>query len=503
MPLVVEVVSGHLEAPLGRSNAAPKKIGYFDEKITVFVMLDDNGDGSGAAMELSMRYDNGYSVKCKLNEVISESAPRYWRWQGQINPKRASHRLIFRARYRPTELAKRHVDMEKFQQVGLIDFSGVTLCEEGEESLQNDNIPLTKFECEYSLEIVSLFKMSMRTVVINSAKSIACLELSASKSVNFGDIDVIVDDVKFDCDSWFFSSITDIHFPLQLKPGVNLALAYQVATTDSHTQKPISCIISSRVNSSIHIETSWITNIDLSNSKTNNNSLNSLHSSSTSLLQGLKRFPNDRLDLPKFKTSKSAPSLRTVKQRSSSHNSTGSTSERPPTPRHSSLKPKTGSTLSLSSGSLTKPIIHKKGLKIKVSGPTNVEVGVSFRWNLELLNQSTEKMELIIYVQSSINKEYEKSFPPIPIQSSLTYDPVPLFSNQQLVRNFYQKFNKSGIVSLSNHLRVSLEPGSILQTELILVAFERGLFNLYDLRIVDVACMSVFECGKLLDVLVE
>lgn len=509
MTLSINVVSGHSDVWEDYNFSSSKKIGYFDEKISAFITLDDgSSDHEDSAVELNMRYDNGLSINCPLEEKSTDGGLIYWVWNGQINPKKACHKLNFKAKYKLNMAVREDVKLHKYQELGLIDFNGVTLCEDKDihvdehQEIVNDS---TQLQCEYSLNVLSIFRMSMRTVGLNNGKSIACLEISTSKSINSRDIELSIDDITIECDNWFFKPITAIKFPLRLNLDVKLSLAYQIITTDHHTTKPITCIISSTIDSNINIKTNWVTNIDLTNpNSTNHHALQS--TASTPALNGLKRptSTNDKLDLPKFKASKSTPSLRTIKQRSSSHNTVigASNFDRPAAQRHSSLKQKSGSSISLSSGSLTTPILNKKGLKIKVSGPTNVKVGTSFRWNLELLNQSAEKMELIIYVQSSINKDYEKSFPPIPIQSGLKYDPVPLFNNQQLVRNFYQKFNKSGIISLSNHLRVSLDSGSIFQTELVLVAFEIGLFNLYDLRIVDVASGTLFECGKLLDVLV-
>lgn len=508
MSLIINVVSGFADSFIAQDRNSTKKIGYFDENITVFIKLNSGSiDHNNAVVELNMKYDNGFSVKCPLEEKTLDTSCKYWIWKGQINPNKACRKLIFKAKYRPNVLVKDEVKLQRYQEVGLIDFNGVTLCEDkdNQEDQQNgNNDSLTKLECEYSLNIVSLFRMSMRTVCLKNGKSIACLELSSSKSINSEDVTLAIDDIIIECDNWSFKPVADIKFPLTLKQSIKLSSVYQILTTDNHTMKPITCIISSSINSNIKIKTNWVTNIDLST--TNNTNHHSLHSLSTPLLPSPKRassITNDKLDFPKYRASKSSPTLRTIKTRSSSHNSitASNNTDKPPTQRHSSLKPKSGSLISLGSGSLN-PIVNKRGLKIKVSGPTNVKVGTAFRWGLELLNQSSEKMELIIYVQSSINKDYEKSFPAIPIQSSLKYDPVPLFNNQQLVRNFYQKFNKSGIISLSNHLRVSLESGSIFQTELVLVAFELGLFNLYDLRIVDVASGTLFECGKLLDVLV-
>jgi hypothetical protein len=169
--------------------------------------------------------------------------------------------------------------------------------------------------------------------------------------------------------------------------------------------------------------------------------------------------------------------------------------------RFSSVKFKSGSNISLSqlwSDSVTQNF--QRGLVVTVTGPTRVELGQSFKWRIQLLNKSTDKMDLILYVQSSIKKEYEKTVPPIPTLSGNKKDPVPLFSNNQLVRSFYYKFNRAGLLSLTNNLRVSLEYGNLYECELELLGLERGMFNIYDFKLLDVVSGDIFECNRLLDV---
>lgn len=499
MSLGIKVFSGYIDTIENINSEDEKKIGYFDEKLTVFISAED--DLLDGDLELDMRYDNDVGVKCLLKQK-KEAGKDLWMWQGQISPKKACQKLIFRAKYRSKIEQAEDVALKTYQEVGLFDLNGVTLCEDvlEEEVIEAPN---TRYEVEYSLNVYSLYRMSIKTVGLsNGIKSITCLEIVPSNSINLESLALTINEISIECDNnWVFKPITDIKFPVKFKPKVKLSLAYQIITTDHHTLKPITCIIKSSLSPDIKVDTTWITNIDLNITKSQLLASPLRSVSTPQLLQIGKKFAvSDGDEPPKFRGTKSASSIRTIKQRSTSSHSIGA-EHSPSLPALPLKKYKNGSTLSFSSGSLTRESVgHKKGLKIKVNGPTTVKVGTIFRWNLELLNQSPEKMELIIYVQSSINKIYEKSFPPIPIQSSLKNDPIPLFNNQQLVRNFYQKFNKSGLISLSNHLRVSLDAGSFFHTELVLVAFEIGLFNLYDLRIVDVASGSIFECGKLLDV---
>lgn len=523
-----------------------KQIAYFDEKVEIYIMVPISQDVQGVltvevvyGSNKSSSQDNKRQRKSSIHRLekadYSSNSCQLWKFTFNVIPGRNLNKIDLTAVYEK-EVTRKNDMLKPFEEVNLIQIAGVDLlndncilssdteenAETSESSFSSSSgIDTDSFKTSITINIASLYKMALKSY--KTEKTLAWLDLSSSKTVDDMITSLCINSIGVECINCDITSCTPMKFPITLTKNSVLTIAYHVSHDDETSIKPLSVVIDAVVDTHKHIITKWTSNLDLSNhSLPSNQSYTNLGT----LTNGNKRIQQQSL-LPPVKLAKlksysslilnpNIPKLQPP--RSSSVNSiTSSSISTPPTrgtptvngssglggKRYSSMRLKSGSNLSLSqlwSGNTTQSF--QRGLVITVSGPTKVKLGEKFRWKIQLLNKSSDKMDLILYVQNSIKKEYEKTVPPIPIQSVNKNDVVPLFTNNQLVRSFYYKFNRAGLVSLTNNLRVSLEYGNLYECELELISVERGMFNIYDFKVLDIASGDIFECNRLLDVMV-
>lgn len=523
-----------------------KQIAYFDEKVEIYIMVPISQDVQGVltvevvyGSNKSSSQDNKRQRKSSIHRLekadYSSNSCQLWKFTFNVIPGRNLNKIDLTAVYEK-EVTRKNDMLKPFEEVNLIQIAGVDLlndncilssdteenAETSESSFSSSSgIDTDSFKTSITINIASLYKMALKSY--KTEKTLAWLDLSSSKTVDDMITSLCINSIGVECINCDITSCTPMKFPITLTKNSVLTIAYHVSHDDETSIKPPSVVIDAVVDTHKHIITKWTSNLDLSNhSLPSNQSYTNLGT----LTNGNKRIQQQSL-LPPVKLAKlksysslilnpNIPKLQPP--RSSSVNSiTSSSISTPPTrgtptvngssglggKRYSSMRLKSGSNLSLSqlwSGNTTQS--SQRGLVITVSGPTKVKLGEKFRWKIQLLNKSSDKMDLILYVQNSIKKEYEKTVPPIPIQSVNKDDVVPLFTNNQLVRSFYYKFNRAGLVSLTNNLRVSLEYGNLYECELELISVERGMFNIYDFKVLDIASGDIFECNRLLDVMV-
>lgn len=523
-----------------------KQIAYFDEKVEIYIMVPISQDVQGVltvevvyGSNKSSSQDNKRQRKSSIHRLekadYSSNSCQLWKFTFNVIPGRNLNKIDLTAVYEK-EVTRKNDMLKPFEEVNLIQIAGVDLlndncilssdteenAETSESSFSSSSgIDTDSFKTSITINIASLYKMALKSY--KTEKTLAWLDLSSSKTVDDMITSLCINSIGVECINCDITSCTPMKFPITLTKNSVLTIAYHVSHDDETSIKPLSVVIDAVVDTHKHIITKWTSNLDLSNhSLPSNQSYTNLGT----LTNGNKRIQQQSL-LPPVKLAKlksysslilnpNIPKLQPP--RSSSVNSiTSSSISTPPTrgtptvngssglggKRYSSMRLKSGSNLSLSqlwSGNTTQS--SQRGLVITVSGPTKVKLGEKFRWKIQLLNKSSDKMDLILYVQNSIKKEYEKTVPPIPIQSVNKDDVVPLFTNNQLVRSFYYKFNRAGLVSLTNNLRVSLEYGNLYECELELISVERGMFNIYDFKVLDIASGDIFECNRLLDVMV-
>lgn len=522
-----------------------KSIAYFDENVDIFIVLPIGKDTKGL-LNLDILYksdrlqhptdqkSNRRNISRTLNNTADYSNDdlQIWKFTFSIIPGRNYNNIQLIATYEK-ESSKKNDLLRPFEEVNMIQVAGVGLLNNEcilddpdspiDENGNNKNISTSSV----TINISALYKMALKSY--KTEKTLAWLDLSSSKSINTSETTVCINSIGIECIDCDILSCTPIIFPIMLNKNTQLTMAYHVSCDDEVAIKPLTIIIDAILDGHKQVTTKWTSNLDLSSYGTPSNYTSSninfpipLPSPNNSNNNNNKKFNQQQALLPPVKMAKlrSYASLNNSKSqpsRLSSSSITLSPSTRQQTnstvtgnsglggKRYTSLKFRSGSNLSLSqlwSGNTTQTF--QRGLVITVTGPTRVKLGEIFRWKIQLLNKSTEKMDLILYVQSSIKKEYEKTIPPIPMQTANvnTNDIVPLFTNNQLVRSFYGKFNRAGLVSLTNNLRVSLEYGNLYECELELMSVERGMFNIYDFKVLDIASGDIFECNRLLDVMV-
>ncbi|ODQ44374.1 hypothetical protein PICMEDRAFT_74620 [Pichia membranifaciens NRRL Y-2026] len=529
-------------------STAQKPIAYFDENVEVFIVVPLGKNVQGVlsvdvVYEMDKSGSQGNKRQRQSSTHILEKAEysdngcQIWKFKFSVVPGRNLTNIELIAVYE-REILRNNDLLKPFEEVNLIQIAGVDLLNDnciatpdidaGDDIKTLDSTTTYNSErnsntlrASISINIASLYKMALKSY--KTEKTLAWLDLSSSKTVDDMMTSLQINSIGVDCINCDIISCTPMKYPIELTKNSVLTIAYHVSHDDETSIKPLSVVINAIVDGHKHITTKWTSNLDLSN-----HSLPSNHSNPNlgTLNNGSKRFQQQSL-LPPVKLAKlrsysnlvsnpSMPKLQPLRSASVNSVTTGSISTPPLRgtstvsgnsglggKRYSSMRLKSGSNLSLSqlwSGNSSQSF--QRGLVITVSGPTRVKLGEKFRWKIQLLNKSSEKMDLILYVQNSIKKEYEKTVPPIPIQSSNKQDIVPLFTNNQLVRSFYYKFNRAGLVSLTNNLRVSLEYGNLYECELELISVERGMFNIYDFKVLDIASGDIFECNRLLDVMV-
>lgn len=545
-------------------NSAHKQVAYFDENIVSYIVVPLGKESKGS-LNLEIRYSsdkfqfqdqkrNRRNISYTLKEKPDYCNEKFqiWKFNFGIIPGRNYTYIKLIATYEKEICAKNDL-LKPFEEVNLIQVAGVDLLndecilhdelndDEKHNDGNNNNSDIIDTSYNDSIEyneindnilknsininISSLYQMSLKSY--KTEKTLAWLDLSSSKTLATFGTSLNINSIRIECINCDITSCTPISFPVTLTTKSQLTIAYHVLYDDDTSVKPLSVVIDATVDGHKHIITKWTSNLDLtSHGLPNNYSTSNLGNNNVAG----KRIQQQSL-LPPVKLAKlrsynslglnqNIPKIQPPRSTSSGSISTNGLSSTPPNrtnsslingssglggKRYASMKLKSGSNLSLSqlwTGNASQSF--QRGLVITISGPTKVKLGEKFRWKIQLLNKSSEKMDLILYVQSSIKKEYEKTVPPIPIQSTNNNknDIVPLFSNNQLVRSFYYKFNRAGLVSLTNNLRVSLEYGNLYECELELMSVERGMFNIYDFKVLDIASGDIFECNRLLDVMV-
>ncbi|KAH3667698.1 hypothetical protein OGATHE_003221 [Ogataea polymorpha] len=301
-----------------------------------------------------------------------------------------------------------------------------------------------------SLRISPVFQMRFKT--IKTEKTMASLEVALSGQVRASEVPVRIESVDMDIRNCLCAGYSVVKYPLVLQNHSILSLTYRLTNNDIKWVKPAFVTIHCTVNGNRKVVTRWTTNVDFMAAPV----------------------------VPPI----ASPNLGVFKSRSTNSGLNLS--------KKNKLRSNSSVTLNHS----------KKNLSISVSGQTKVKLGEVFKWKLQFINKSNDSLSLILYIQSSINKQYEKSVPPIPIQNANKADPVPLYGLNQLVRAFQHEFSKVGLISLTNNLKFTLDPGNLFETELELIGIEKGLVNLHDVKVLEIKSGEIFECGRLLDVLV-
>ncbi|VEU19965.1 DEKNAAC100731 [Brettanomyces naardenensis] len=440
-----------------------KTVGYFDENISIYVITPPTVK-SRVSLELSYTSTRQRIYSLEVPTFMDDER-NIWKFELTIIPGKCNNELGIRAYY--DELVSMQDNtLTDFEVSDVVTIAGIELISKKGLPEKTPEKQLVSSEC--FLPISPIFQMLFKS--IRSEKILTSLELYACKKLRELKTDIVVNRVTIEIANCEVTEYSDIHYPVKLTQNVTLTLAYKLISSDTKNVKPIVALIHSTIDGFKDIVTKWTTNVDFQSSST-------------------------PVSVAPFRTA-SSPLLMTSPNMSKSRSASSMLF-----PRRAAFKFKSNSSVNLQSSSSQ---MFKRGLIVSVSGQTRVKLGEAFKWNIQLINKSPEKMDLVLYVQSSIKKQYEKSVPPIPIQNphSSRQDPIPLFNNNQLVKCFYHKFNKVGLVSLSNNLRMNLEPGNLFETELQLIAIEKGLFNLHDVKILDANTGDTFECPRLLDVLV-
>ena len=506
-------------------NQRRKAIGYFDEIVPVYIVLRSEQTTKGKlTFEIKYKDEKSHmhepSKSHGVNDLVEILDTPYlkeeniiiWKHSFRVVPSRNFSTIVVGANYKFENTVKINNNLKPFEEVNLIQLDGIELVSNSclsETQLNNDDNDnensLIAYTHSTELHISSLFKMSLKSY--KSEKILAWLDLGASKVAIDSKSSIEITKMNITSVNCDITPCNNIDFPVVLNGNSHLTIVYYILFADGSLTKPLQVEIESIVDNHTKVKTTWSSNLDLFNkgSLVSNNNSSSLSLKKNGLLPAAK--------LSKLRTysnlihSKNTPKL-PPPSRSSSTASVTANTKIPGNSvlggkRYTSVKLKSGSNISLSQlWSETTSQTFQRGLVVTVTGPTRVKLGETFKWKIQLLNKSSNKMDLILYVQSSIKKEYEKTIPPIPIQSGNKLDAVPLFANNHLIRSFYYKFNRAGLVSLTNNLRVSLEYGNLYECELELLSIERGVFNIYDFKLLDVSSGDIFECNRLLDVMV-
>lgn len=500
--------------------ASPKNNAYFDETIDVYVLLEaENGIQGILKIETLYQSDKHKLADLKRNRqktttllgdpIIDTKKFKIWQYRLKIKPGRNFNKLVFNVLFEK-ERSKVDVKLKPFEEPDLTEICNIDLVSASSinNSAVEEKSSISTLNASYEINVTSLYKMSLKSFK-TADKTLAWLDLSTSNMLNELRMSVEIQSIGVECIGSELILCTPITFPVILKENTVLTVAYKVSYDDDSTLRPLTVKVNAIVDHNMEINTQWTSNLDLSTAP-----LAAAVSNSTGnlLIKNKQAGLLPPAKLPKLRSygnliSNTSPKLPPPRIPTKSFiNNTGPikhTDSGMGGKRYTSVRIKSGSNLSLSqlwSGTTSQSF--QRGLVVTVSGPTKVKLGETFRWKIQLLNKSSAKMDLILYVQSSIKKEYEKTIPPIPIQSANKNDSVPLFNNNQLVRSFYYKFNRAGIVSLTNNLRVSLEYGNLYECDLELMSVERGMFNIYDFKVLDISSGDIFECNRLLDVTV-
>lgn len=136
------------------------------------------------------------------------------------------------------------------------------------------------------------------------------------------------------------------------------------------------------------------------------------------------------------------------------------------------------------------------GLTLSFSGPSAVKVSETFQWKIFAINKSQAVRHLSLYVQPS--ESMEKSLPK-------NGDLYPVVGRTSLKRMYQaSSLGSVGLICLANDIRLGpLYPQACFETEINLLALSAGVHTLEGLTVMDHATGDSFDCGKLLEVVVN
>lgn len=171
------------------------------------------------------------------------------------------------------------------------------------------------------------------------------------------------------------------------------------------------------------------------------------------------------------------------------------------------------------------------GLILSFHGTTNVRVGEVFKWKIQAINKSHRVLNLSLYIQpkdnnnhsfltSNITEKTPKLSGSYHSSSNLGFDSehnkvngnqiiypyiTPAASSDVNLRKVFNqtKLTPTGIICLNNDVRIGpFDHYSVFETEINLIAIEKGIFSLQGVKIIDITSGESFDCGKLLEVVV-
>lgn len=152
------------------------------------------------------------------------------------------------------------------------------------------------------------------------------------------------------------------------------------------------------------------------------------------------------------------------------------------------------------------------GLKLTFEGKLNLKLGEIVNWNLQAINNSSNRLNLSLVVQNpmyinnalkSVNNSNNVSSSNL-VHSSGEDNEVLVYSKLQLYSLYHSlKLDTSGIVILNNDVRIGpLEPNSVFETSFNLIGISLGIFNLDGIKIFDTVSGDGLDFGKLVEVFV-
>ncbi|ODV60484.1 Trs65p ASCRUDRAFT_26876, partial [Ascoidea rubescens DSM 1968] len=155
------------------------------------------------------------------------------------------------------------------------------------------------------------------------------------------------------------------------------------------------------------------------------------------------------------------------------------------------------------------------GLILSFNGTTNTHIGEVFKWKIQAINKSHNLLNLSLYIQPkdsanlltlNLNSNLQNTLSKIKLQHhhNIYNNNMIIIPPNQLVKAFNQtKLSPRGIICLANDVKIGpLEPFQVFETEIHLIAIEKGIFSLQGVKIFDVNTGESFDCGRLLEVVV-
>lgn len=344
---------------------------------------------------------------------------------------------------------------------------------------------LTKLATAVNLPVYPALNLRLRCTKATGIQDnlVAVLNLSSGDNAK---VDVLVKSVKFDLVGGTSTPLGPRDFPLPLSPGEDCMLSYTLSHSDVFllTQeqagsriKPVSIVVESipvlYENDGPVITTKWDTTVDFD----------------------ISSVP------PKESATASTTAITQSAPPPTYHSPLTGIGITAPTPSFKKLA-KLGRTSSSSSvPTLNRTNTSTKwqqlsGLTLSFSGPSAVNVSETFRWKIFAVNKSQAVRHLALYVHPS--DKMEKNLPK-------NTDLYPVIDRTSL-RRMYQasSLGSVGIICLANDIRLGpLYPQACFETEINLLALSAGVHSLEGLTIVDQTTGDNFDCGRLLEVVVN